>query len=88
MSSTCDLYIDGIWTKSTSGEYFDDLNPYTGEVFAHVAGGGGTDATRGYRCRSGGVSRMGGYITVRPAGDPAQGRRPPRARAGRHRRHL
>ncbi len=46
MSSTYDLYIDGTWTRSASGEYFDDLNPYTGEVYARVAAGGAEDTRR------------------------------------------
>ena len=31
------LYINGEWVESSSGEYYDDMNPYTGEVFAQVA---------------------------------------------------
>ena len=31
------LYINGEWVESSSGEYYDDMNPYTGEVYAQVA---------------------------------------------------
>jgi len=33
------MYIGGKWVDSTSGETFDDLNPYTGEVYAQVPAG-------------------------------------------------
>jgi len=31
------MYINGEWVDATSGEAFEDYNPYTGEVFAKVA---------------------------------------------------
>lgn len=31
------LYINGQWVESSSGKYYDDMNPYTGEVYAKVA---------------------------------------------------
>ena len=40
------LYINGQWVDSLSGETFDDLNPYTGEVYAQVAKGNVQDADR------------------------------------------
>lgn len=38
------MFIGGKWVDSTSGETFDDLNPYTGEVYAQVPAGGREDA--------------------------------------------
>ena len=38
------MYIGGKWVDSTSGETFDDLNPYTGEVYAQVPAGTPDDA--------------------------------------------
>ncbi len=40
------MYINGEWCDAASGEYYDDLNPYTGEVYAQVANGGAEDAHR------------------------------------------
>lgn len=40
------LFIDGQWVDSLSGETFDDLNPYTGDVCARVAKGTVQDADR------------------------------------------
>ncbi len=40
------MYINGEWTDAVSGEYYDDLNPYTGEVYAQVASGGAEDAKK------------------------------------------
>lgn len=36
---TYQLFIDGQWVDSLSGETFDDLNPYTGELYARVQRG-------------------------------------------------
>ncbi len=41
----CQL-INGEWVQAEGGNTFDDLNPYTGEVFAKVAAGTGDDAQR------------------------------------------
>ncbi|SHE98642.1 4-hydroxybenzaldehyde dehydrogenase [Desulfacinum infernum DSM 9756] len=38
------MFIGGKWVDARSGEYFDDINPYTGEVYAHVAKGDERDA--------------------------------------------
>lgn len=38
------MFVGGKWVDSTSGEYFADLNPYTGEVYAEVPAGTGEDA--------------------------------------------
>jgi vanillin dehydrogenase len=40
------LHINGQWVDSLSEETFDDLNPYTGEVYARVAKAGLQDADR------------------------------------------
>ena len=40
------MFIGGQWVDATSGETFDDLNPYTGEVYAKVAKGDARDADR------------------------------------------
>ena len=37
-------YIDGKWTEALSGEYFNVINPATGEVIAKAAKGGRDDA--------------------------------------------
>jgi acyl-CoA reductase-like NAD-dependent aldehyde dehydrogenase len=46
MTQTYQMYIGGKWVDATSGETFDDYNPYTGDVFARVAKGKRADATR------------------------------------------
>ncbi len=43
---TYQLFIDGQWVDAQSGETFDDLNPYSGELYAKVAKGGVEDANR------------------------------------------
>jgi len=43
---TCQMYINGEWVDSASGQTFDDLNPYTGEVYARVQKGDARDADR------------------------------------------
>ncbi|MCC8152628.1 MAG: aldehyde dehydrogenase family protein [Lachnospiraceae bacterium] len=40
------MYINGEWTDAVSGEYYDDMNPYTGEVYAQVANGGSADVKK------------------------------------------
>ncbi len=40
------MFIDGQWVDALSGATFDDLNPYTGEVYARVPKGDGRDADR------------------------------------------
>jgi len=40
------MYINGEWVGAQDGEVYDDLNPYTGEVFARVASGKRADAKR------------------------------------------
>lgn len=37
------LYIDGEYTPSASGEYTDDINPATGEVYARIQNAGNED---------------------------------------------
>ena len=43
---TLQLYIDGEFCDSASGEWFDDINPATGERIARVAEGGADDVDR------------------------------------------
>ncbi|MGI5970403.1 MAG: aldehyde dehydrogenase family protein [Oscillospiraceae bacterium] len=38
------MYIGGKWVDSLGGEVFEDFNPYTGNAFAKIAGGGGAEA--------------------------------------------
>jgi len=33
------MYINGEWVGALEGGVYDDLNPYTGEVFARVSAG-------------------------------------------------
>lgn len=40
------MFIGGKWVDAISGATFDDLNPYTGEVYARVAKGDAKDADR------------------------------------------
>jgi len=40
------MYIGGEWISALDSEFYNDLNPYTGEVFARVASGKRADARR------------------------------------------
>jgi len=40
------MFIDGKWVDAIGGATFEDLNPFTGEVYANVAAGSGKDALR------------------------------------------
>ena len=40
------MYIDGAWSEAADGEFYEDFNPFTGEVFARVASGKRADAAR------------------------------------------
>jgi acyl-CoA reductase-like NAD-dependent aldehyde dehydrogenase len=40
------MYIDGEWVPTTDNTFYEDFNPYTGEVFARVASGRRADANR------------------------------------------
>lgn len=40
------MYINGKWVDASNKGTFEDYNPYTGEVYAHVAAGTREDATR------------------------------------------
>jgi aldehyde dehydrogenase (NAD+) len=44
--SNYQMFIGGQWVDAQSGETFDDLNPYTGEVYAKVAKGDAQDADK------------------------------------------
>jgi acyl-CoA reductase-like NAD-dependent aldehyde dehydrogenase len=43
---TYQMFINGEWVNAVSGETFDDLNPYTGEIYARVQKGDEKDADR------------------------------------------
>jgi acyl-CoA reductase-like NAD-dependent aldehyde dehydrogenase len=40
------MYVNGEWVAALDGEVYNDLNPYTGEVFARVPSGKRVDARR------------------------------------------
>jgi acyl-CoA reductase-like NAD-dependent aldehyde dehydrogenase len=46
MSRQYKMYIDGEWVDAIDGGYYDDLNPFTGDVFAKVPAGKRADAKR------------------------------------------
>jgi acyl-CoA reductase-like NAD-dependent aldehyde dehydrogenase len=46
MGDAYKMYIGGEWVDALGGETFEDHNPYTGEVMAHVPKGKRADATR------------------------------------------
>jgi acyl-CoA reductase-like NAD-dependent aldehyde dehydrogenase len=46
MKRECQMYINGEWVNALDGEAYDDLNPYTGEVFARAPAGKRADAKR------------------------------------------
>src|SRR5215510_1086563 len=43
------MYIDGTYTESASGKYFDSYNPFTGDVWAQIAQGTAEDVDRAVR---------------------------------------
>ena len=38
-----DMYINGEWVPAESGAYYDDMNPWTGELYAQIADGDEAD---------------------------------------------
>jgi acyl-CoA reductase-like NAD-dependent aldehyde dehydrogenase len=46
MTKEYQMYINGKWVDAASSMLFDDYNPYTGEVYARVAGANKEDANR------------------------------------------
>lgn len=46
MTKTYQMYIGGEWVDAVGGEHFDDMNPYSGEVYARIPAGKREDATR------------------------------------------
>jgi aldehyde dehydrogenase (NAD+) len=57
------LFIDGVWTDSASGEWFDTVNPYSGEPWAKIPRGNRDDVDRAVKAaeramREGEWSRM------------------------------
>ena len=61
------MYINGEWVEAADGKGFDDFNPYTGQVYAKVAGGKAADARRA--------------VEAAAAAFPAWAATPPAARA-------
>ena len=58
------MFLGGQWVDAVSGAAFDDLNPYTGEVYARVPKAGTPDAERGHgRC----LFRAGTWANTAPA---------------------
>ena len=43
---TYQMFIGGKWVDAAAGQTFDDLNPYTGDVYARVQKGDAKDADR------------------------------------------
>ena len=37
------MYINGEWVEAESGKYYDDINPYTGKLYAQIADGDEVD---------------------------------------------
>jgi len=46
MSKNYQMYIGGKWVDAVDGKTFEDMNPYTGEVYAHLPAGKREDARR------------------------------------------
>lgn len=46
VAKTHQMYIDGKWVDAAGGKTFEDMNPFTAEVYANVAAGTGEDAKR------------------------------------------
>ena len=46
MQKTYKMYINGEWVDALDGKTYNDLNPYTGEVFAKIPAGKRADAKR------------------------------------------
>ena len=44
MAKEFKMYINGEWVPALDGAFYDDFNPYSGEVFARVASGRRADA--------------------------------------------
>src|SRR5918995_1704956 len=43
---TYQMFIGGEWVDAADGKTFDDMNPYSGEVYAHLPSGKREDARR------------------------------------------
>ncbi|MFW5776144.1 MAG: aldehyde dehydrogenase family protein [Spirochaetota bacterium] len=59
------LYIGGKWVESDSGEYADDLNPYTEELYARTAKANVKDADKAMEAA---YQARGGWAATPPAG--------------------
>ena len=45
-AKNCKMFIDGKWVDALSGKTFEDMNPYTGEVYAYLPSSSREDARR------------------------------------------
>ena len=61
---TYEHYINGAWVKPASGEWFDTVNPYTGESWARLALGGAEDMALAVAAAK--AAFEGGWGTMRP----------------------
>ena len=46
VAKTYQMFIGGKWVEAADGKTFEDMNPYTGEVYAHLPAGKREDACR------------------------------------------
>jgi acyl-CoA reductase-like NAD-dependent aldehyde dehydrogenase len=60
----CRQFIGGEWVAAAGGETFDDLDPFTGDVIAHVAAGTREDAKRAVESAA---EAFGEWSTAPPA---------------------
>jgi acyl-CoA reductase-like NAD-dependent aldehyde dehydrogenase len=63
-SRDCRQFIGGEWVAAAGGETFDDLDPFTGDVIAHVAAGTREDAKRAVESAA---EAFGEWSTAPPA---------------------
>ena len=61
------MYVNGSWVDALDGEVYDDLNPYTGEVFARVPSGKRADAKRAVEAAAAAFPARRHRTTVWPA---------------------
>ncbi|HLF26332.1 MAG TPA: aldehyde dehydrogenase family protein [Anaerolineae bacterium] len=64
MTKEYKLYIGGEWVDAANKETFEDYNPYTGEVFAHVPRGKRADAARAIEAAA---AAFPGWATAPPS---------------------
>lgn len=56
------MYIAGEWVNSLDGEFYEDLNPFTGEVFGRVVSGKRADARRAVEAASHALPQWSGML--------------------------